>query len=155
MRTLLFFILITCVPGLFAQQVVATSGSTFTSSTGSISFTIGEGVAKTLTNGDKTLTQGFHQTNISVSIISELKDLGFNISVFPNPVSDELTLQLGEENIPGLQYLLCDMDGKLIYLKKLKGSVTKITFAQLPAGLYIIKVLEGNKELKTFKVIKE
>jgi hypothetical protein len=155
MRTLLFFFIIDCCQGLLAQQVVATAGSTHTSSTGSISFTIGEGVSQTLANGDKTLTQGFHQTYISVSIISELKDIGFDISVFPNPVSDELTLKLSDEILPGLQLVICDMNGKLILQKVLKGLITKIPVNQLPAGLYIIKVKDSTKELKTFKIVKE
>lgn len=155
MRTLLLFLLIACCQGLLAQQVVATAGSTLINPTGSISFTIGEGVAQTLSNGDKILTQGFQQANITVSIISELKNIGFEISVFPNPVSDELTLKLSDENIPGLQFLLCDMNGKLILQKSMNGLITKIPVNQLPAGLYIIKVKDSTKELKIFKIVKE
>jgi hypothetical protein len=140
---------------LLAQQVVSTAGSTLGNSTGSISYTIGESVAQTLTQGDKTLTQGFHQTTISLSTISELEDLGFSISVFPNPTSNVLTLTLTKENVSGLQYLIFDINGKLISQKNLESAETNVPVDQLIVGFYIIKIQAGNKELKTFKIIKE
>lgn len=155
MRTILIlFIIATCCPKLFAQEVVATSGTTLSNSGGSISFTIGEGVANTLTKGDKTITQGFQQGNLSVSIVSVLKDLDFSISVFPNPTSDVLTLKLTKEDLTGLQYLLFDISGRLISQKNLETNETTINVNQLNNGLYLIKVQEGMKELKTFKIVK-
>lgn len=144
-----------CCSRLLAQEVVATAGSTLSNSSGSISYTIGESVAQTLTQGDKTLTQGFHQTNISVSMVSELKDLDFSISVFPNPTEDVLTLKLTKEDVSGLQYLIFDINGKLISQKNLESNETNVPFNQLARGFYILKVKEGMRELKTFKIIKQ
>ena len=151
----MLFLIVTCCSGLLAQQVVATAGSTLGNANGSISYTIGEGVAQTLTKGGKTITQGFHQTTMSVTMVSELKDLDFSISVFPNPTSDELTLKLNKENVSGLQYLLFDINGKLIFQKNLESNETEVPVHQLAIGFYIIKVQAGTKELKTFKIIKE
>ncbi len=151
----MLFLIVTCCSGLLAQEVVATAGSTLVNATGSISYTIGEGVAQTLTKGDKTITQGFHQTTMSVTMVSELKDLDFSISVFPNPTSDVLTLKLTKENVSGLQYLIFDINGKLISQKNLESNETNVSVGQLAEGFYIIKVQAGTKELKTFKIIKE
>ncbi len=145
----------TCSQSLLAQEVVATAGSTLSNSSGSISFTIGEGVASTLTKGDKTITQGFQQANISVSMLSELKDLDFSISVFPNPISDVLTLKVNKEDVLGFQYLIFDINGKLLYQKKLESPETSVPVNQLANGLYILKVQSGVKELKIFKIIKQ
>lgn len=155
MRTILVILfIVTCCPGLFAQEAVATAGSILSNSSGSISFTIGEGVANTLTKGDKTITQGFQQGNLSVSMVSELKDLDFSISVFPNPTTDVLTLKLNKEDMTGLQYLLFDMNGRLLSQKNLETNETTINVKQLSNGLYLIKVQDGRKELKTFKIVK-
>jgi hypothetical protein len=155
MRTILILLfIVTCCPGLFAQEVVATAGNTLSNSGGSISITIGEGVANTLTKGDKTITQGFQQGNLSVSIVSVLKDLEFSISVFPNPTSDVLTLRLTKEDLTGLQYLLFDISGRLISQKNLEMNETTINVNQLNNGIYLIKVQDGMKELKTFKIVK-
>jgi hypothetical protein len=155
MRTFVLLLLTACCSSVFAQQVVATAGSTLSNSTGSISFTIGEGVAQTLTSGDKTLTQGFHQTNIQVTFISGWKDLDFEISVFPNPASDELTIKLSKENLPGLHFMIFDLNGKLQFQSNLKSTITRIPLDQLSAGFYFIKIKDSTKELKTFKIIKE
>jgi len=138
-----------------AQQVVATAGGTLGNSNGTISYTIGEGVAQTLTKGDKTLTQGFHQTNISIIPVSKMKDLDFSISVFPNPTSDMVTVKVDKEDISGIQYLLFDMHGKLITQKNLEGNETTVYVNQLATGFYFLKVQSGAKELRTFKIIKQ
>jgi len=155
MRTILLSIITLCCPGLLAQQVVATSGGTLSNSNGSISYTIGEGVAQTLTQGNIALTQGFHQTTLSVKIISELKDLDFSVSVSPNPASDLLKIKVTKDNVSGLQFLLLDINGKLILQKNLEGNETTVSVNQLIEGLYILMIKEGNKEIKTFKIIKK
>ncbi|MCX6255918.1 MAG: T9SS type A sorting domain-containing protein [Bacteroidia bacterium] len=155
MKTIIAVLLFTSCVRLLAQQVVATAGNTFGNENGSLSYTIGEGVAQTLTKGDKTITQGFHQTTMSGTMVSELKDLDFSIFVFPNPTSDMLKIKVTKENVPGLQYLLFDINGKLIFQKNLESNETDVPVHQLAIGYYIIKVQAGTKELKTFKIIKE
>jgi hypothetical protein len=152
---LLLFLIVVYSQGLLAQQVVATAGGTLSNASGSISYTIGEGVAQTLTKGDKILTQGFQQTTVTVTPITELKDLGFAISAFPNPTIDVVKLKLDTENVAGLQYLLFDMNGKLILRKNLESNETNVPVQELTNGIYILKVQEGTKELKTFKIVKQ
>ena len=149
---LFFFVLGSC--GLSAQHVVSTSGATFLNSHGSISFTIGEGVAQTLTRGDKTLTQGFHQTTIFVASIQEFKGLDFAISAFPNPTTDMVILKVVKGNISGLHCQLFDISGKLIFQKNLESHESTVSVQYLPVGSYVLQVLAGKQELKTFKIIK-
>jgi hypothetical protein len=155
MRTLLILLLFSYCTGILAQQVVATAGGTLENSNGTMSYTIGEGVAQTLTKGDKTLTQGFHQPNISVIPISKMKDLDFSITVFPNPASDLVTVKVDKEDVSGIQYLLFDMHGKLLSQKNLEGNETIVYVKQLATGLYFLRVQAGIKELRTFKIIKQ
>ena len=155
MRTILIILLVAVCPGLLAQEVIATAGSTLSNSNGSISFTIGESVANALTKGDKTITQGFQQSNISVSMVTELKDLEFSITVYPNPTSDVLTLKLSKEDVTGIQYLLFDNNGKLLSKKDLVSNETSVLVNHLSNGLYVLKVQSGLRELKTFKIIKQ
>jgi hypothetical protein len=155
MRTFLIFLLAFNCSGLLAQQVMGSAGSTFSNVSGSISFTIGEGIAQTLTKGGKTLTQGFHQATISVSILSEISNSDFSISVFPNPASDEVTIKMNQEKVSGLQYMLFDINGRILIEKHLHAAETKIPVNNFSEGIYVIKVLDGKKELKVFKIIKK
>ena len=134
--------------------MVASSGTTFMNSSGSISFTIGEGVAQTLSGSDKSITQGFQQSYIAVSLINEIKAMDFAITVFPNPTTNDLTLKLIKETVMGLEYLLFDANGKLISQKNMENSETVIPLSRFAQGYYILKVQEGEKEIKSFKIIK-
>ena len=154
MRPLFIFLFLSVCPGLLAQEVIASAGSTLNNINGSISFTIGESVANTLIKSDKTVTQGFHQTNISVSMVSEMNDLEFSISAFPNPAENILILKLNKVDMTGMQFLLFDINGKLLFRKNLENDETIIPVDKLIKGFYILKVQEGQKELKTFKIIK-
>jgi hypothetical protein len=157
MRTLFTFLFITFCSSVIAQQVIATAGSTFSNNSGSLSYTIGEGIAQTLSKGDKTLTQGFHQTTISVSILSEQKDLELSISVFPNPTIDNLTLNIKVGSDARIQYVASfyDINGKILLNKEFEGSQTIISMENLIPGIYFLKVCTNNKELKIFKIVKK
>jgi hypothetical protein len=138
---------------LQAQQVVATQGSTFSNSNGSMSFTIGEGVAQTLTGDSKALTQGFQQSGISVSLLSDM-DQSFIITVYPNPTSDIITLKIARKDPGDLQYLVFDLNGIMLMQKNVEAPDTPIDLSHLSKGMYIIKIREGLTELKSFKIIK-
>jgi len=46
------------------------------------------------------------------------------------------------------------MNGKLLESKKIEGNQTSIVMSNLEPSAYFVKVTEGNKEVKTFKIIK-
>lgn len=47
-----------------------------------------------------------------------------------------------------------DMNGKLLFAKKIEGESTEIPMVNLAAGTYFVNVCQGQQVLKTFKVIK-
>jgi hypothetical protein len=155
MKTIFFIIAITYCSGLLSQQVVTTAGSTLSNSSGGISYTIGEGISETLSTGDITLTQGYQQSNIFVSLVSELKDAGLSVIIYPNPTRGDLKLNINDYTMPGLQYLLLDSNGKLLTQKKIESYLTEVSMSQLRSGVYFIKIQAGTRELKTFKIVKE
>jgi hypothetical protein len=46
------------------------------------------------------------------------------------------------------------MNGKLLQNEKITGNQTIIVMSNLVPANYLVKVSQGNKEVKTFKVIK-
>ena len=155
MRTLIFLLLTIFCCTLKAQQVVATAGEQFSNTNGSISYTIGEGVASTLTDGDKTVTQGFHQTTISITVFKDSVADDFSMTAFPNPATQAVTLKTDQVIIPGLKYLITDQGGKIIVQKRIENEETVIPVEQLPDGVYIIKIQDNQKEIKSIKIIKQ
>jgi len=137
-----------------AQQLVSTSGDYYQNSTGSLSVSVGELAIETFSNTNNILTQGFQQTNLVSVSIKELPDMGYQISVYPNPVLDFVVLKIPSENIVGKQYKLYDMNGKVLEIKLIEETETEISFSKLAPATYFIKVVEGVDELKTFKIVK-
>ena len=46
------------------------------------------------------------------------------------------------------------MNGKLIESKKVENNETSIVMSNLVPATYFLKVIQDNKEIKTFKIIK-
>lgn len=155
MRTIMLFFAIVICSDLLSQQVVATAGNSSGNAYGSISYTIGEGVSQTFTSGNITVTQGFQQPAIFVSLLKEPEDSGVAITIFPNPTRDFLKVKILNEFKPGMQYLLLDINGRLLLQKKLESSETEISFNQFSNGIYFIKVQSELRVIKTFKIVKE
>jgi hypothetical protein len=49
---------------------------------------------------------------------------------------------------------LYDMNGKLLQSEKIAGKQTSIVMSNLVTATYFVKVVQGNKEVKTFIIIK-
>jgi len=149
--TFIFFLLLTsaCVT---AQEIVATQGDSYTNSSGSIDFTIGEVIINAGTDGANDLTQGFHQTNWNfVSIEDHVSS--YEAIIFPNPTSAILNIRTGSfENVT---YTLYDAQGKLVLQDKLSSVQTPIQVSQLAPGSYSLTLSTATQNLKTFQLIKQ
>ena len=79
------------------------------------------------------------------------------LTVYPNPVKDYLILKIdAASSLTGemMSYSLFDLSGKLLESRKLEGNVTRISMRRLPPATYVIKISDGNKTRKEFKIIK-
>jgi hypothetical protein len=138
----------------YAQQILSSSGGSEQNSSGSISYTLGEMVVDTKVNGATTITQGFHQTQIIVTAISEPSVTGFSMAVFPNPTNDFVTLKIEKGEIQNLGFIVFDAQGRFLLKGELTGSEQKVSFEKLNPGAYFIKILNNGVELQTFKIVK-
>jgi hypothetical protein len=136
-----------------AQEVIATQGDYFSNANGSISFTIGEVVIETITNGSNSITQGFNnQSELVVLGVDDIEN-EFQALVFPNPVSD--ILQLNISDFTGLNYSVYDLRGRLISSNNILESKTTINLTKYSNGIYLLMLLNENKQkLKTYRIIK-
>ncbi|HNW98640.1 MAG TPA: T9SS type A sorting domain-containing protein [Bacteroidales bacterium] len=145
--------------GLQAQTAVPSSGGNASGSGGSASFSVGQMVYTTGTGTNGTALQGVQQP-YEISVITEIDEAkGINLiaSAYPNPTSDLINLNIDASNtliIESLSYQLFDASGKLLETKKLEANQTSIVTSSLVPATYILKIIEGNKEIKTFKIIK-
>jgi hypothetical protein len=75
------------------------------------------------------------------------------ISVFPNPVHDNIIVQV--DGISGVADIrLFDMYGKMVIQQRSGSQKPRLDMSKLPAGVYLIKIKDNKKE-SSVKVIKE
>ena len=127
-------------------------GKSYSNSTGSISFTLGQSMYNTLSSPDIILTQGFHQSKIVVVGIQPVLKLDTKILAYPNPVKDYVVLEI--EEYQDFSYVLIDMMGKIIERNDVVSTETEINFNNLKPSLYVLKVLWNEEDVKSFKITK-
>ena len=135
----------------FSQEVISTTGDTYSNASGIISFTVGEVIINTGTDGTTTLTQGFHQTNWTFVGLEDFSP-NYEVSVFPNPSTHLLTIQTSD--FDGVSYNLYDALGQIVIQNKLSGAETLVEVSDIPTGSYSLTIVSNNENLKTFKLIK-
>lgn len=142
--------------GLQAQTSVNATGSNASGSGGSVSYSVGQVVYTTNIGTNGSVAQGVQQPyEISVVTgIEEAKGINLLVSAYPNPTTDYLTLSIDEFDISNLSYQLYDINGKLLQSEKITGNQTSIVMSNLVPANYFVKVIQSNKEVKTFKIIK-
>jgi hypothetical protein len=152
--------------GLQAQESVNVTGGNVSGSGGSASYSVGQVVYTTHAGTNGSVTQGVQQPfEISVVIgIEEAKGISLMFAAYPNPTTDFLELKVDASaivyrasaglSIQSLSYQFFDISGKLLETKKLEGNQTSIVTSSLVPATYFLKVIQNNKEVKVFKIIK-
>ena len=139
-----------------AQIVIPATGGSASGAGGSVSYTIGQIVYTTNSGANGTVSQGVQQP-YEISVISgleEAKDIILNCSAYPNPARDFLTLKVENYDKGNFSYKLLDTYGKLLESKKVTGNEIQISMSGLLPSIYFLKVINDQKEIKTFKIIK-
>jgi hypothetical protein len=139
-----------------AQQSVNATGGDATGSGGAIAYTVGQIVYTTNTGTNGSVAQGVqHGYEILVTTGINEPELNISLLVFPNPTADILTLQINDYNNEKLSYQLFDIQGKLLSNGQVTSQQTRINTASLPPAIYFIYVVtQENKQVQSFKIIK-
>ena len=142
--------------GLHAQTAVPATGGNASGSGGTVAYSVGQVVYTTNTGTNGSVAQGVQQP-FEISVVTGIEEAkGINLSVlaYPNPTTDYLTLEVKDFELSTLHFQLYNMSGKLLESKKITGNQTSIVMSNLVPATYFVKVTESNKEVKTFKIIK-
>ncbi len=135
------------------NSVIASTGASTSSGNVKMDYTLGEVVVETFSAGGNTLTQGFHQTNLTLVAI-ENPELFTDISIYPNPASEVMNVDI-PSGYSLLDISLYDVTGKLILNKNQASEKLTIDVATMASGTYYLQVVNPqNKQLKTFKLVK-
>lgn len=139
-----------------AQESILSSGGNSSGSNGNVSYSIGQLFYKTVNGPTAYLSPGVEQPfEIQTVLGQDNFNVNLELSVYPNPTTDIIYLKIKESSFESIQYQLFDINGRLVENNKVFGNSTIIQMGKYPEAIYLLKVLDNNKEVKTFKIIKK
>lgn len=143
------------ITGMHAQESVNTAGGKAIGSGGSASYSIGQIFYTTNTEESGSVSQGVQQPfEISALDVEEFEGLNTSINIYPNPVTNYLTLEINDFEFSSLIFQLYDIYGRLLQIQKITDKKSTVSLQDLPVATYFAEIIEGDKQIKTFKIIK-
>jgi hypothetical protein len=142
------------IGGLQAQESPTATGGEATGAGGTASYSVGQVVYTSAAGTNGSVSQGVQQPyEISTTVGINETSINLEMSVYPNPTTDYLTLKVAD--LETLNFQLIDLQGKVIANKKVTNATTIIKMEELPKATYLLKVTNNKQVVKTFKIIKQ
>ncbi len=144
------------ITGLQAQESVNAAGGKASGNGGSVSYSVGQVAYQTHSGPDGSVAEGVQQP-YEISVVTGIEEaIGVTLSftAYPNPTTDYLQLKVESVKLKDLSFRLYDMQGKLLQDEKITDNQTSIVMSNLVPAIYFVKVFQGKREVKTFKIIK-
>lgn len=138
---------------VYAQKSLVATGKDASSAAGSVSYSVGQ-ISNSSKGANNEVSEGVQQAYEIITLAtSETKER--NITLYPNPVKDVLFVDFNQESYSNSSYQLFDAQGKMIKQGKFTTKKNELDLSALPQSIYIIRIVQESKELKTFKIIKK
>lgn len=138
-----------------AQQATTTTGGDASGSGGTVAYSVGQVVYTTNTDASGTVSQGVQHAYEIFTVGIKETELNISLTAFPNPTTENLTLQISDYNNEQLSYQLFDMQGKQLSNGQITAQQTQINMNSLPTATYFVNVVnQENKKVQSFKIIK-
>ncbi|MFN4813476.1 MAG: T9SS type A sorting domain-containing protein [Bacteroidota bacterium] len=138
-----------------AQESNNASGGNAIGIGGTVAYSLGQIAYTTNANASGTVSQGVQQAYEIFTVGIKETELNISLSVFPNPIADNLSLQISDYKNEKLLYHLFDIQGNLLSNGEVTAQQTQINTSSLPPATYFINVVnQDNKQVQSFKIIK-
>jgi hypothetical protein len=139
-----------------AQEAIPVSAGAALGSGGSANYTVGQVFYTTHTTTAGSVSQGVqHPFEFQTLSNPALTTVNLTAVTYPNPTKDFIILKITDTVIHDLRYTLFDVTGKSILSDDITASSTAIQMKHLAIGAYVLKVIQKNKSLKSFKILKQ
>ena len=161
MKTLgIISIFLLCFAGTtFAQSAIVPVGGDAQSNSGSVSYTVGQIAVQTVNNSSGiSVAEGVQQPYEILTVgVDDYPQITLNAVVYPNPTENLAQLQLNGFEIPadGLRAILYNGNGKRLQNFPVIDDLTTFQIGQYATGTYYLELRDGQRVLKTFKVVRK
>ncbi|KPE51739.1 T9SS type A sorting domain-containing protein [Chryseobacterium indologenes] len=140
---------------LNAQSAVLATGTDASGGGGSVSYSIGQTTYLYKGPGAQVIEgvqQAYEITTLSAGETATEQE---GLLLYPNPFRDYLYIDFTSESYKNAEYQLFDAQGKLIRKDVILQPKSELNLSSLPSAMYIIRINQNGKHLKTFKIIKK
>ena len=145
MKTL-FTVLVSCITMscVFAQSNIVTGGGNAASSTGSVSYSIGQIDFQYTSSADYSVSEGVQQT-YSFDTALSINDIqyDFQLSIWPNPSVDKMNLEFTTNYELPLSLTVTDVKGAVVANRSVTQGQYSFDVNTWAAGTYYINLNDG------------
>jgi hypothetical protein len=135
--------------------VIGFAGSEYTANSQKLSWTIGEVIINSHTANEVTLNQGFHQSAMVITSIETNIDFTIEVSAFPNPRVNKLTVTHTDAESERLTYTVYSIKGNCKATGVLSSTTTEIDFSSFSVGIYILQITDYKGNVNRLKIVKQ
>ncbi len=141
----------------FSQSAVVPAGGTATGAGGSATYTVGQIADQRVEAGGKFIIEGVQQPyEIQTVGINNYPGIQLEAVLYPNPTTQYVRLRISNFDIPdyGLAAQLYDLNGRLLQVFEVTDLETQMDLSPYASASYQLRVMDNDRMLKTFKIIK-
>ncbi|MGB9745798.1 MAG: T9SS type A sorting domain-containing protein [Bacteroidales bacterium] len=157
-RVLLWVFFIICIPfSAWSQHVFVSSGGSSSQTGGTVSYSLGQIFYTVASGSTGHAFQGIQLPYEIYQITDIIKsnDVRLQFLAYPNPVYDQLILQVSDTLKGNLSYQLVDIHGRLLKEGRIYVREMAIPFDGYLKGSYILFILKEGSLMQAFKIIKK
>ena len=138
-----------------AQESANSSGGDATGNGGTAAYSIGQVAYTTNTGSSGSVAQGVQHAYEIFTVGIKETELSITLTAYPNPTTENLTLQINDYSNEKLSYQLFNVHGIKLSNGQIKAKQTEINTSSLPSATYFINIEnQENKKVQSFKFIK-
>jgi hypothetical protein len=150
-----FFLAFSFLPcSLLAQNDVLAGGGNASSTSGSISYSVGQVVYTHVSNASGSIQLGVQQAYAVTPIAVHEPWRELVVGLYPNPTRGQILIEM-PSFLPGITASIFDMNGSLVEKLKLQSTKTTLSAETWPAAQYIIQLSDASGNSSEYKLIKQ
>ncbi|MFN5183968.1 MAG: T9SS type A sorting domain-containing protein [Bacteroidota bacterium] len=138
----------------YAQESFNASGKDASGSGGTVNYSVGQIVYTTNIGSSGSSAQGVQHAYEILTLSKDETLFSYSISLFPNPATDNLILNVGGYKNEAINYFIYDLQGKKIKTGNIESNQSIIDISQINNGVYYMDINKENKKVQSFKIIK-
>ena len=142
------------ITSIQAQQTTASAGGDASGIGGTFSYSIGQVVYTYIYGSDVIVAEGVQQPYEILTLGLDNYQINLVMQTYPNPTKDYLVLNVHSIDLSNIIFQLYDVNGRIIETRTIVSPIETICMVNLPSSIYFLKVTNNNKEIKSFKIIK-